>query len=514
MLLFGAAAYASASDIEVQTETLTDVYRFSTMQQPAVLELNCDVSLELMDFFNYYNSTDILTDLDNTYDISISWDISSVDSSMPGCYEIYGTFENIPDNVIVPPKFASAVKTIYIADTSKYEIFPSSITTNYFFITWFYPILDNTSMKIWYARGDDDWQVVNLTDNSLVSLTSTHISFSRTMFAQNTLYYFQILYNNQMSNIITFYDDGTHCLTDYYNYNREPANRDGEDINDIKQDAIIDDPVINKTDDDEKETNNNSNENFSNIYTTDNEESDNQTSNNNDDNNSNNGTDDTNNSTANIRDETLPNNSEETASLTEILTDSNTTISGARVKILITQNPNWILFEKHGISVNIPTSFFKDLNMANDDLLSVTIDSVDNTTFELSIKLNDDTITSIPGTKLYFPFADSEISYICVNSSNNSKTAATYDDISKTLQFYISSTGTYHIQGDLQNAVEAFNTDFNHTQNTAQMNDNSETKTSKSTNFILFIIVITLIMLAIGGYMSICKKKGHFNDKE
>ena len=121
------------------------------------------------------------------------------------------------------------------------------------------------------------------------------------------------------------------------------------------------------------------------------------------------------------------------------MTDSTTTeISGARIEDMLEVNPNNIVFEKDGISVELAPDFVDRNNIKPDDIVNVAIDRKgDRFTLNISAKGNE--INEIPGTVVKFPISNDTAPTVTSDDGTQYQTVLT-DNIAS---LEIDKTGTY-----------------------------------------------------------------------
>lgn len=89
----------------------------------------------------------------------------------------------------------------------------------------------------------------------------------------------------------------------------------------------------------------------------------------------------------------------------EKITGTMTAVSGRRLNRLMEWNRDSVLFEKQGVAVYLPTDFLRELNLGNEDLLSVTIQALESGFF-LAVSVESEEVTVLPETLVRFPARD------------------------------------------------------------------------------------------------------------
>lgn len=127
---------------------------------------------------------------------------------------------------------------------------------------------------------------------------------------------------------------------------------------------------------------------------------------------------------------------------TEVLTDTQTIISGARLSHLMEMNPDSVLFEKQGVALSIPTAFLRSLGIGDNELLAVTIQSrTDGFTFMLTANGVD--VTGLPETLVRFPGPAGAGTYTLQLDGSGEALAVQTDSTSGLLSAGITHTGSY-----------------------------------------------------------------------
>ena len=87
----------------------------------------------------------------------------------------------------------------------------------------------------------------------------------------------------------------------------------------------------------------------------------------------------------------------------ETVTEDSTTLSGVRLRQLTAMGET-VLFEKHGVSVELSADFLEALQVADRDLLTVSIRRPEPFLFELQLLVNDRPVPELPGTTVRIPW--------------------------------------------------------------------------------------------------------------
>lgn len=142
---------------------------------------------------------------------------------------------------------------------------------------------------------------------------------------------------------------------------------------------------------------------------------------------------------------TAPNDTTVSQPVSEVITDTYSAISGTRLAQLIDTNDK-VLFEKQGVSVEIPSEILKSLNIGDNELFEITILNPQKNTVQIVIIAAGTTVENIKGTTVYLPWNSSDGTDLqCHDINGDFVTKPIYDTLTKTAHFDVNSTGTYFI---------------------------------------------------------------------
>lgn len=121
-----------------------------------------------------------------------------------------------------------------------------------------------------------------------------------------------------------------------------------------------------------------------------------------------------------------------------------TSLSGARLRLLLESNPDSVLFEKHGIAAEIPTSFLRSLTLADTQMLTVRIGALKDNRFTFSLENEG---VALPDILLRIPFAQFSAGQVWQATSPSGKQLHTeYLEDEKVLLLTINENGSYQLQ--------------------------------------------------------------------
>ena len=134
----------------------------------------------------------------------------------------------------------------------------------------------------------------------------------------------------------------------------------------------------------------------------------------------------------------------------EQVTDTSTIITGARLRMLLEANPDSVLFEKKGITVEIPSAYLSALDLADHALFEVSIQKTDDYSFTLSIRIDGSEAGTLSESTVTmpFPFPDKDeakqLSLIHVGTGSKSQIQYLAPQNRASAKIY--ATGTYTLQ--------------------------------------------------------------------
>lgn len=136
--------------------------------------------------------------------------------------------------------------------------------------------------------------------------------------------------------------------------------------------------------------------------------------------------------------------------LLEQVTETSTTISGARLRLLLRSNPDTVLFEKNGITVEIPSGFLSSLDLPDNAFLKISIRRTDSVSFSLSVCADGDELDTLEETVITMPFTPSgdreKKTVTLIHVDTGSQNTITYLSDQGRVSAKIYKTGTYTLQ--------------------------------------------------------------------
>ncbi|POP31787.1 hypothetical protein C3B58_14890 [Lactonifactor longoviformis] len=140
----------------------------------------------------------------------------------------------------------------------------------------------------------------------------------------------------------------------------------------------------------------------------------------------------------------------ESSPVREESTDSITAVSGARLRQLLEINPDTVLFEKNGLSVEIPSTFLASLSLSNRGLLEIDLRKIDELSFQLSVTADGQEIAALPETSVslsYTPSQGTDHSHLTlVHAGSGAAEPVTYSEKHKIASSKIYTTGSFTLR--------------------------------------------------------------------
>lgn len=132
----------------------------------------------------------------------------------------------------------------------------------------------------------------------------------------------------------------------------------------------------------------------------------------------------------------------------QAVTDTETIISGTLLNQLMKLNPDTVLFEKGGTSLYIPNDFLESLNLSENDILSVTIKSVNKNEFYFGIAKNGQPLNKLTKISVQFPtsLSISKNDLFCYDQDGSFISEVKPDSELGIVNLTISDTGTFYIE--------------------------------------------------------------------
>ncbi len=366
------------------------------------------------------------------------WDTSAVDSSRTGHQTISAALE-YPDWVSVPEEYCSVSEAVFIMPADRIELWaPVSVDLNgKMTFRWLYEASSVTGAALQWKKADTAYQSC---DDSWYTFTGANSASSGSLLLHlrslpvNTPLTFQLCYYDTIDGITKqhFTEPVTITVPEHLDellhknitavLDGLTGDRDGGDkgeitLPDYSQPAPVTPPDKNEN----KNENNSDNNNNHSDKNDDSEHFSDSAS-----------TDSSNSASAPVR---------------ETVTDTYTEIGGKRLAALISLG-DFVLFEKQGVSAEIPSSLLENLALGEQQLLKVTLLHPDSSTVQISVLSDGQHVENLAGTVITMPWelpAGNSNALFCTDYSGRIISPAVYDANSGTVRFAINAPGTWHV---------------------------------------------------------------------
>lgn len=334
---------------------------------------------------------------DPAIELTVSWDLSEVNTAVPGVYKVSGTLtppENyvLADNMDIPEIYA------YISIQN-----PSAPQINTYYMPsreiFFFPsclndaIAENARIYCSVDKG-----AFHELDEEQGWIASDGMYLLRNWLVNNSYYQFYITWKNKSTGIYSFHYTDDFITNDQW-LERNYADRSDKNFPDFSQDEEI------------------THEPISSVK----------------------------NESAAPEEGESARKTATTSTVTETVTDKWTVISGQKLKALLGISNGNISFEKKGISVLIPDSTVTNWNVDSDETLQVMIQSEEDS-FSVHIYHGDKEISEIPGASIQLPLSADEDTLTVEDSSGNVLETDT-DEKQNIVTVKTDQTGDFYLKG-------------------------------------------------------------------
>ena len=370
---------------------------------------------------------------------SVDWDLTPVDHAVPGVYPITGT-PRLPEGFSLPEGSAGLTAEVGVVSPDYVDLSAPCINPQdnaYVFFSWLHQPQDRRSMVLQYSTDGSSWQDTPVDEYGVdqygtILWNGLGLTLNLTKLEPGRPYHFRILYDgDQVSNTAEL------CVTDTeftVTVGGKGGDRDGGDqpaepLPDYQQPAPETEapslPVLPSTPPvtpSRPETppavpvlppspwvpEPAPHENFP-------------------------------------PEEWSPPEEEESADrLLEINTQDATSISQTRLQQLAGASDT-VLFEKHGVAVELSSAFLSALKLFADELLTVEIRLPEPSAFTLDLRVGNDSLETLPDTLVRLPWDGPEAALYCCHPDGTVLSKAHYHPQSETVSCTVSAPGTYRI---------------------------------------------------------------------
>ncbi len=120
-------------------------------------------------------------------------------------------------------------------------------------------------------------------------------------------------------------------------------------------------------------------------------------------------------------------------------------ISGTRLKLML-ENSGTARFSKQGITVTLPKETLSNLNILDNDQITVIIERLNDTTFYFDFQINGQSVPSLASTHIMLPFvAQHAHSELTILDEEGHMYPVNYDGTQGICSFYLNTTGRFFI---------------------------------------------------------------------
>ncbi len=340
-----------------------------------------------------------------------SWDYSQINTAITGKTTVTGRLTSLPSHITVPEKYKTVTHTVYVMPTDRIEIYApvETMRSGQLVFEWLYDSANVTNTVLEQLDANDQWTKCDSSWYSYktpTSFSSAKLYLELLTIPSNASYTFRLSYTDIVDsesvqrfsesvsitipeNIAEMISNSNGTVPDDLNIggDRDGGDSGGNKLPDYVQPAPM------------PESNTN----------------------------------------------TAPSDSYVSQPVNEVITDTYSAISGLRLAELINAGDT-VLFEKQGVSMEIPSELLKSLNIGYNELFEITILNPQKNTVQIEIIAAGTPVEDINGTIVYLPWNSSEGTDLeCHDINGDFVTKPVYDTASKTARFDIHSPGTYFI---------------------------------------------------------------------
>lgn len=363
--------------------------------------------------------------------LPIIWDFSSVDLTCPGQYRATALM-HMPSGFSLPDGFSPPEAMVAVLNSEFIDLSGAFLTPrNTILCQWFYTIKDPENIQVEFALGDAPWEIL-----SEYAPFWGGYQFKYGVFSGNELEiftgslpldadcHFRLTYGGRTSNVLTTrYSADGGVFVSNVGGDRDGGDRTDQPLPDITQPAPL--PVSFPSPSPEPSVAPQPTQMP--VRTPEA-------------------------TPAPTMPEAIP-----SPTVIERITQTTTVVSGARLSEMLAANPDTVLFEKRGISVELPSSFLSGLNLADRETLTVRIER-NGYGFSLDILQGETALSSLPATRVSVPAAmlpSGEGTMLCAAADGGSICAVAYDESLKIASFFIQNTGSFTLYCDTPSPAPA-----------------------------------------------------------
>lgn len=228
---------------------LSAVTPLNTLIGPEIVYKDDENYIENLNSSSYSQWIGVTSDLMHSAILDLDWDFSSVDISREGTYKVPLTIrinENFADKYFLADEIAHYEKTLYVSDRESWNFYITAIFSDSFTAELSRAPSPWSDLDIYYFESEvpleEDTipysQFTHCDDTSFINISPGSISIIRSKLHLNKYYYFYFKTQGAYSNIICVLDDGTNT-----EYPSIEGNRDGGDSTETPESPEINQPA-------------------------------------------------------------------------------------------------------------------------------------------------------------------------------------------------------------------------------------------------------------------------------
>lgn len=409
---------------------LSAVTPLNALIGPEIVYKDDENYIENLTSSSYSQWIGVTSDLMHSAILDLDWDFSSVDISREGTYKVPLTIrinENFTDKYFLADEIAHYEKTLYVSDRESWNFYITAVFSDSFTAELSRVPSPWSDLDIYYFENEvpleEDAipysQFTHCDDTSFIKISPGSISISRSKLHLNKYYYFYFKTQGAYSNIICVLDDGTNT-----EYSSIEGNRDGGDSTETPESPEINQPAPPSHENDgnaplekppAQQPSQEAPSQESSTQQPGQEAPSQGSSTQQPGDNSPPGSTQSGTPSGDIQakpeepatDDAESTPASSTASLVpeEKVKKGLTEISGTRLSYLYKTYGDYIPFTGENITIKIPSSFLKKLDLKDSDLLAVQITRSDKLSFRLRILVNNIEVFPDSGMKVTVPIS-------------------------------------------------------------------------------------------------------------
>ena len=381
----------------------------------------------------------------------------------PGTYYVYGDYL-LPEGIYLDPNVPQHhTQIFFVMDDDNIYLDYAELKGGNIICRWSRDVEDVENVSVYFSKNGINWYIDK--EKKYGYVANNGFTIPTTALQPDTDYYFKLKYNGIFTKTLHIRLNEDQIITDLIEGDRDGGDNTEEDIPPLKQPS----------------GNNSSHRpNHAPSYSSDTSVED---KTNNDDESENDGSQNT--SEKDMINDCDNRNTNIPAEPEEMITDTETVITGERLKEMEKTQGENLAFEKDLVVLELPSQLAQLKNADNDDIISVKIENGTDT-INIEVKVNGNDVKNITGAKLHLPDENTELKkngdIIPVQEQQDGETV-----------FPVSETGVY-----------------NTSKNESTSDYNTESVQSKDWHERLNIILMSvsgLILIAVISIINIIRKK-------